>query len=109
MELTAGELAPLLRAQKISPVELVRASLAQIERLNPRVQAFLTVTGEWALAAARQAEEEIRRGRYRGPLHGIPYAPKDILATKGIRTTTGTGTRPCVRYRSLASWETIWS
>lgn len=96
MELTAGELAPLLRAKKISPVELVRASLAQIERLNPRVQAFLTVTGERALAAARQAEEEIRRGRYRGPLHGIPYAPKDILATKGIRTTNGS--------RATAEW-----
>lgn len=94
--MTAGELAPLLRAKKISPVELVRASLAQIERLNPRVQAFLTVTGERALAAARQAEEEIRRGRYRGPLHGIPYAPKDILATKGIRTTNGS--------RATAEW-----
>jgi aspartyl-tRNA(Asn)/glutamyl-tRNA(Gln) amidotransferase subunit A len=83
MDLTAGELAPLLRAKKISPVELVRASLAQIERLNPRVQAFLTVTGERALAAARQAEEEIRRGRYRGPLHGIPYAPEGHSGDEG--------------------------
>ncbi|MFN7646168.1 MAG: amidase [Acidobacteriota bacterium] len=96
MDLTAGELAPMLRAKKISPVELVRASLAQIERLNPRVQAFLTVTGERAMAAARQAEEEIRRGRYRGPLHGIPYAVKDIVATKGIRTTNGS--------RATAEW-----
>jgi aspartyl-tRNA(Asn)/glutamyl-tRNA(Gln) amidotransferase subunit A len=89
IELPAEELGPLLRRRKVSPVELVRACLQQIEKLNPQVQAFLTVTGERALAAAREAEEEIRRGRYRGPLHGIPYAPKDILATKGIRTTNG--------------------
>jgi aspartyl-tRNA(Asn)/glutamyl-tRNA(Gln) amidotransferase subunit A len=89
IELPAEELGPLLRRRKISPVELVRACLGQIERLNPQVQAFLTVTADSALAAARRAEEEIGKGRYRGPLHGIPYAPKDLLATKGIRTTNG--------------------
>lgn len=89
IELSAGELGPLLRRRKLSPVELVQACLGQIEKLNPRVRAFLTVTGESALALAKGAEEEIRRGRYRGPLHGIPYAPKDLLATKGIRTTNG--------------------
>ena len=89
IELSVGELGTLLRTRKVSPVEVVEACLGQIEKLNSQVQAFLTVTGERALAAARTAEEEIRRGRYKGPLHGIPYAPKDLLATKGIRTTNG--------------------
>lgn len=87
--LTVTELAPLLKARKVSPVELVQACLQQIERLNPRVQAFLTVTPEPALAAARTAEREIAAGRWRGPLHGVPYAPKDLIATAGIRTTNG--------------------
>ncbi len=86
---TVGELAPLLKARKVSPVEVTRAYLARIEAANPRVNAYLTVTGERALAAARQAEQEIVRGRYRGPLHGVPYAVKDLIATKGVRTTNG--------------------
>src|SRR5436309_11625965 len=86
---SVAELAPLLKARKLSPVELVRAFLDRIEAVNPRVNAFITVTGEQALEQARKAEREIAAGRYRGPLHGAPYAPKDILATKGIRTTNG--------------------
>src|SRR5438034_2663266 len=86
---SAAELAPLLKARKLSPVEVVRAFLDRIEAVNPRVNAFITVTGEQALEQARKAEREIAAGRYRGPLHGVPYAPKDILATKGIRTTNG--------------------
>lgn len=86
---SAGELARLIRTRKISPVELVRAYLARIEAVNPSVNAYLTVTGERALAQAKAAEAEIARGRYRGPLHGIPYAAKDLIATKGIRTTNG--------------------
>jgi aspartyl-tRNA(Asn)/glutamyl-tRNA(Gln) amidotransferase subunit A len=57
--------------------------------LNSKVNAYITVTAEHALARARQADKEIAAGKYRGPLHGLPYAPKDILATKGIRTTNG--------------------
>lgn len=83
------ELAPLLKARKLSPVELVRAFLDRIEALNPRVNAFITVTGEQAMEQARKAEREIVAGRYLGPLHGVPYAPKDLVATKGIRTTNG--------------------
>ncbi len=86
---SVAELAPLLKARKLSPVEVVRAFLDRIEAVNPRVNAFITVTGEQALEQARTAEREIGAGRYRGPLHGIPYAPKDLLATKGIRTTNG--------------------
>ncbi|MGE3273561.1 MAG: amidase [Vicinamibacterales bacterium] len=81
--------AALIQSRQISPVELTEAYLARIEALNPRVNAFITVTGEQALAQAREAEREIGAGRYRGPLHGIPYAPKDILATRGIKTTNG--------------------
>ena len=58
--------------RKISPVDLVDAALARIERLNPRLNAFLTITADSAQRAARQAEKELRKGRDRGPLHGIP-------------------------------------
>src|SRR5215471_4814439 len=86
---SVAELAPLLKARRLSPVEVVRAYLDRIDALNPRVNAFITVTAERALEQARKAEKEIAAGRYRGPLHGVPYAPKDLLATKGIRTTNG--------------------
>ncbi len=83
------ELAALIKARKVSPVDVVQAFLDRIDRLNPRVNAYITVTRDHALSAARAAEKEIMAGKYRGPLHGLPYAPKDILATKGIRTTNG--------------------
>jgi aspartyl-tRNA(Asn)/glutamyl-tRNA(Gln) amidotransferase subunit A len=86
---SGAELAPLLKARKLSPVELVCACLDRIESVNPKVNAFITVTSEQALEQAKKAEREIAAGRYRGPLHGVPYAPKDMLATKGIRTTNG--------------------
>lgn len=86
---SAGELGALIRTKKVSPVEVVRAYLDRIAAVNPKVNAYLTVTAEQALAEAAVAEREIRAGRYRGPLHGIPYAPKDLVATKGIRTTNG--------------------
>jgi aspartyl-tRNA(Asn)/glutamyl-tRNA(Gln) amidotransferase subunit A len=82
-------LAALVAGRKVSPVELVESALARIERLNPRINAFLTVTAEEARAAARIAEREIGRGRYRGPLHGIPISLKDNIATRGVRTTAG--------------------
>ncbi len=84
-----AELAGLLRSRRVSPVELVELMLARLEHLNPRLQAYLTVTGELARAQARTAEAEIRHGRWRGPLHGIPIALKDNIQTRGIRTTAG--------------------
>ncbi len=92
MELTdqpIETLAPLLRKRKVSPVELTRAFLERIARLNPTLNAFITVTAERAMADARRAEGEIKRGKYRGPLHGIPITLKDNIATAGIRTTGG--------------------
>jgi aspartyl-tRNA(Asn)/glutamyl-tRNA(Gln) amidotransferase subunit A len=77
----------LVRARKVSPVELTRICLARIERLNPGLNAFITVTASQALADAATAESEIAKGRRRGPLHGIPIALKDLFDTAGVRTT----------------------
>lgn len=78
-----------MAAGRLSPVELVEATLRRIERLNPTLKAFLTVSGDVAMERARQAEAEIVSGRYRGPLHGIPYSLKDVIATEDVRTTFG--------------------
>lgn len=87
--LTIAGAAALLRKKKISPVELAKAALRRIETLNPRLNAFITVTAERALREARAAEREIARGKYRGPLHGIPITLKDNICTEGVRTTAG--------------------
>ncbi|HUJ30995.1 MAG TPA: amidase [Candidatus Acidoferrum sp.] len=81
--------ATLLRRKEISPVELVDASLARIEALNPQVNAFITVVADRARREARNAEREIARGKWKGPLHGIPVSLKDNIWTRGIRTTLG--------------------
>ena len=87
--MTIQELAPQIRAGKISPVELTQQALERIRRHQPTVNAYITILEEAALAQARQAEREIRTGHYRGPLHGIPYAAKDLFYTKGVATTAG--------------------
>ncbi len=94
--LTIAELAGLISAKKVSPVEVVEAQLRRIERLNGKLNAFITVTAEAALAEAKAAEREIAAGHYRGPLHGVPYSLKDLYLTKGVRTTGGT--------KILADW-----
>ena len=81
------ETSELLRKRELSPVELTKTCLARIEKLNPSLNAFITVTAESALAQARSAEAEILQGRWRGPLHGIPLALKDLIDTAGVRTT----------------------
>ncbi len=86
---TATELAALIKAKKVSPVEVATAFLGRIEALNPKLNAFITITREHALNRARQAEREIMAGNYIGPLHGVPYGAKDLFATQGIRTTNG--------------------
>jgi aspartyl-tRNA(Asn)/glutamyl-tRNA(Gln) amidotransferase subunit A len=85
--LSIREAGDLVRRKVISPVELTRACLQRIERLNPALNAFITVTAEQAMAQAREAEAEVRRGRWRGPLHGIPVGLKDNIDTAGVRTT----------------------
>src|SRR5580698_6780749 len=84
---TIVELAPRLRRKEISPVEVTRACLDRIEKLNPALNAFITVMAESALVEAQAAEIEISRGEWRGPLHGIPIALKDLIDTAGTRTT----------------------
>jgi aspartyl-tRNA(Asn)/glutamyl-tRNA(Gln) amidotransferase subunit A len=81
------EIAEKLKKRVVSPVELTRDCLARIEKLNSTLNAFITITADSAMSQARQAEEEIQHGRWRGPLHGIPLALKDIIDTAGVRTT----------------------
>jgi aspartyl-tRNA(Asn)/glutamyl-tRNA(Gln) amidotransferase subunit A len=88
---TIVELSPRLRRKDVSPVELTRACLDRIEKLNPVLNAFITVTAESALAEARAAEMEISRGQWRGPLHGIPVALKDLIDIVGTQTTAASG------------------
>jgi aspartyl-tRNA(Asn)/glutamyl-tRNA(Gln) amidotransferase subunit A len=85
--LTLADAGALLRRKAISPVELTRACIAHIEQHNPAVNAFITVTADQALQQAREAEAQIQRGQWRGSLHGIPLALKDLIDTAGVRTT----------------------
>ncbi len=87
--LSVRELGERIHAKKLSPVELTEAYLQRSETLGARLNAYATVTRERALREAREAEKEIGTGKIRGPLHGIPYAAKDLLAAKGYPTTWG--------------------
>jgi aspartyl-tRNA(Asn)/glutamyl-tRNA(Gln) amidotransferase subunit A len=85
--LDLSEASRAVQKKEVSPVELAQACLARIEKLNPNLNAFITVTGTEALDAARKAEAEIARGEWKGPLHGIPLAVKDLIETAGVKTT----------------------
>lgn len=87
--MSAAELAEAIRARRVSPVEVTEAVLARIERLNPRLNAYCTVTAGAALEAARAAEQALARGSAPGPLHGVPVSIKDTILTAGVRTTRG--------------------
>jgi len=87
--LSVSELGARIRSRRLSPVELTERYLDRIHRHAPKLNAFATVTPALALDQARAAEREIGKGHYRGPLHGIPYGAKDLLATAGIKTTWG--------------------
>jgi len=86
--MTISELSRQVRRRELSPVDITRECLRRIENVNPHLNAFITVMADSALAAARAAEEEIARGQWRGPLHGIPIALKDLIDTAGVRTTS---------------------
>ena len=87
--LTVRELGERIRTHKLSPVELTEAYLDRSEKVGARLNAYATLTRDRAISEARAAEKEIAAGKYRGPLHGIPYAAKDLLAAKGYPTTWG--------------------
>ena len=84
---TIADAAKLLQSRKLSPVELTKHALSRIEMLDPTYNAFIEVTAEDAIAQAKTAEAEISGGRYRGPMHGIPYGLKDLIDAAGLRTT----------------------
>src|SRR5258705_7587970 len=87
--LSVSELAKRIESKKLSPVDLTQAYLDRSQKLGPRFNAYARLTPELALEQAGAAEKEIQRGHYRGPLHGIPYAAKDLLTVKGLATTWG--------------------
>ena len=82
-----SEASRAVQKKEVSPVELTKACLARIEKLNPSLNAFITVTDTAALEDARKAEAEITRGEWKGPLHGVPLAVKDLVETAGVKTT----------------------
>src|SRR4026208_2395363 len=87
----AAEVASAVKRRKLSPVEVMKAVLARIERVNPRLNAFVTLTADQALKDARAAERAwVKRGAKLGPPHGVPFSTKDLVITKGVRTTFGT-------------------
>src|ERR1700726_3138921 len=86
-----SDLAPRLQRREISPVEILQLCLERIERLNPELGAFITALGESARAEGGRAEGELRRGGWRGPLHGVPIALKDLIDTGGVGTTAASG------------------
>lgn len=87
--LPVSEIGRRIRTRALSPVELTEAYLARSERIGPKLNAYVTLTRDLAMTQAREAERDIKAGHYRGPLHGIPYAPKDLIAVKGYPTTWG--------------------
>lgn len=87
--LTATQLAELIRTRRVSPVELTKMYVARLKRYGPKLNCVVTLTEDLALKQAQEAESEIKRGKYRGPLHGVPWGAKDLFATKGIPTTWG--------------------
>jgi len=87
--LTIGEAASLISRSELSPVELAQAYLERIQRLQPRLNSFITITAEAAITSARLLKDEVLAGKWRGSLHGIPLALKDLYETAGVRTTHG--------------------
>jgi Asp-tRNA(Asn)/Glu-tRNA(Gln) amidotransferase A subunit family amidase len=87
--LTVVELAGLLHSRSVSSVDLTRIYLQRLKRYGPKLNCVITLTEDLALEQARRSDDEIREGRHRGPLHGIPWGAKDLFATKGIPTTWG--------------------
>src|SRR5262249_6795464 len=85
----ASDLRQKIASKELSPIELMQAVLARADKLQPILNCFITLIPEQAMAAARQAEDDVMKGKPLGLLHGIPYAAKDLVNTAGVRTTFG--------------------
>src|SRR6266576_6624411 len=96
LELNLTDLSKLIAARELSSAEAVKAALARLEKTEDKLNAFITVRREQAPAEAKKADEEIARGNYRGPLHGVPVTIKDMFETAGVLTTGGS--------KILADW-----
>ena len=95
--LTASQLSNLIETKEVSPVEATEAYLDRIEEVDPKLNSYITITGEQAFESARQAEQEIAAGKHRGPLHGVPMAVKETLRNdclEGFDTSSALGFRP---------------
>src|SRR5438270_8331069 len=86
---TVPQLAELMRAKKVSSVELTKMYLSRLKKYGPKLLCVVTLTEDLAMKQAQAADDDLKRGKYRGPLHGIPWGAKDLFATKGIKTTWG--------------------
>src|SRR6266581_3540734 len=86
---TVPQLAELIRTKKVSSVELTKMYLGRLKKYGPKLLCIVTLTEDLAMKQAQDADNDLKRGKYRGPLHGIPWGAKDLLATKGIKTTWG--------------------
>src|SRR5437899_12847821 len=86
---TIAQPGELIRTKKLSSVELTKMYLGRLKRYGPKLLCVVTLTEELAMKQAQDADNDLKRGKYRGPLHGIPWGAKDLLATKGIKTTWG--------------------
>ena len=95
--LSAAQMAEQIRSRKLSSIELIKAHLAQIERLNPQLNAFVQVDAEGACSQAREAESAVKQGRQIGPLHGVPISIKSSIEVAGLRCRRAAN---CVQVRS---------
>ena len=89
LRMTISELSPKIQNKEISPLEATEAALTEAARLQPTLNSFITLMYESAMEQARESEQALVRGEYRGPLHGVPIGVKDNLATAGVTTTVG--------------------
>jgi aspartyl-tRNA(Asn)/glutamyl-tRNA(Gln) amidotransferase subunit A len=101
--LSASQIAEQIRTRKVSPVEVIEAHLARIENLNPKINAFVQIDRERAVAQARQAETAVIQGKSLGPLHGVPISIKSSIDVAGMRCEAGTKLRGSCRFQRCAA------
>ena len=98
------QLSRWIEKRQLTSERITRIYLERLERFNPKLRCAITITRDLALKQAKQADEEIAGGKYRGPLHGIPFGVKDLLDTAGIPTTTGPSLTVTAFHRRMQRW-----